>query len=118
MTEKADKLTPFARELRKNQTKEEALLWYNFLRKCQPRFHRQYVIGHYIVDFYCHKAKLIIELDGSQHFEDAGKEKDAERDAYLRSEGMTILRYANSDVNKNFEGVCQDILGHLISHLR
>ena len=114
MTDKANKLTPFARELRKNQTKEEALLWYHFLRKCQPRFHRQYVIGRYIVDFYCHKAKIVVELDGSQHYENDGIKKDIERDAYLRSQGMTILRYSNADINLRFRDVCQDIWRHLL----
>ena len=114
MIERANKLTPLARKLRKNQTKEEALLWYNFLRKCQPRFHRQYVIGHYIVDFYCHKAKIVIELDGSQHYENDGIKKDIQRDAYLQSQGMTILRYSNADINLRFQDVCQDIWRHLL----
>ncbi len=82
--ENRNKLTPFARKLRKNQTKEEALLWYRFLRTYKPRFHRQYIIGSYIVDFYCHQAKLVIELDGSQHYMRSEREKDAIRDAYLQ----------------------------------
>ena len=61
------KLTPNARELRKNMTKEEKQLWYNYLRKCKVRFLRQKVIDNYIVDFYCSKLNLVIELDGSQH---------------------------------------------------
>lgn len=74
--ERNSNLTKLARELRKNQTKEESLLWYNFLSKYSPRFHRQYVIGNYIVDFYCHQAKLVVELDGSQHYEPEEMEKD------------------------------------------
>ena len=73
------------------------------------RFHRQYVIGNYIVDFYCHKAKLVIELDGSQHFEERGQEKDAQRDAYLQTQGIRVLRIPNNEVNRNFASVCEYI---------
>ncbi len=111
--ERNSKLTTLARNLRKNQTKEEALLWYNFLCKCQPRFHRQYVVGNYIVDFYCHKAKLVIELDGSQHFEDAGAVADKERDAYLVSLGLTVLRIPNNAISRNFDGVCEHINSYI-----
>lgn len=104
--ERNTSLTKLARQLRKNQTKEEALLWYNFLSKCPLRFHRQYVIGNYIVDFYCHQAKLVIELDGSQHFESVGQKKDAQRDGYLQGLGLTVLRIPNNAVNENFCGVC------------
>ena len=107
-------LTPFAKSLRKNMTKEERHLWYDFLRFCEPRFRRQEIIGGYIADFFCHKAKLVIELDGSQHFETPGKLADHARDAYLLEQGLTVLRYANSDLDGNFEGVCQDILSHFI----
>ena len=75
--------------------------------------HRQKVIGCYIVDFYIAAAKIVIELDGSQHYEDSGKQKDAERDAYLSSLGITTLRYSNSDVMRNFQSVCEDIWNHL-----
>jgi very-short-patch-repair endonuclease len=67
--EQNQKLKPISQHLRKNATKEENLLWYNFLRLYKPQFRRQYVIGNYIVDFYCHRAKLVVELDGSQHCE-------------------------------------------------
>ena len=102
-------LTKFARNLRKNQTKEEALLWYNFLRNYPLRFHRQYVIDKYIVDFYCHKAKLVIELDGSGHFEVENMAADAARDAALKQLGLTVLRIPNNEIKQNFEGVCQEI---------
>ena len=111
--ERNPKLTTLARELRKNQTKEEALLWYNFLCKAPLRFHRQYVIGDYIVDFYCHQAKIVVELDGSQHYEESGRAADAKRDAYLRSLGLTVLRYSTADVNQGFDSVCEDIWNHL-----
>ena len=104
-------LTKLARNLRKNQTKEEALLWYNFLRKCSVRFHRQYVIGNYIADFYCHKAKLVIELDGTQHYEDPAY--DIQRDAYLTEQGLTVLRIPNNAIKDNFSGVCEEILRHI-----
>ena len=102
-----------ARNLRKGMTKEERKLWYTFLCKLPVRFRRQQIIGNYIVDFYCHSKALVIELDGSQHFEDKGKQADLERDAYLRGLGLRVLRYSNLDVNRNFRGVCEDILQHL-----
>jgi len=107
--ERNSKLTSNARKLRRDQTKEEALLWYNFLRHSPHRFHRQYVIGDYIVDFYCHKAKLVIELDGSQHFEPEKVKKDAERTAYLQAKGLRVLRFTNLDVLRNFREVCEVI---------
>ena len=105
--ERNSNLTKLAQNLRKNQTKEEALLWYNFLRKSPIRFHRQYVIGDYIVDFYCHKAKLVIELDGSQHYENP--DYDIQRDAYLKKQGLTVLHIPNNAVKENFSGVCEEI---------
>ena len=106
-------LTPRARELRKNMTKEERRLWYNFLCTLPCQVHRQFVIGRYIVDFYCPLAKLIIEADGAQHYEEEATVYDKERDEYLRSLGYTILRYTNIDIQKNFKGICEDILNHL-----
>ena len=102
-----------ARNLRKGMTKEERKLWYTFLCKLPVRFRRQQIIGNYIVDFYCHSRGLVIELDGSQHFEDKGKQADLERDTYLRGLGLTVLRYSNLDVDRNFRGVCEDILQHM-----
>ena len=110
-------LTKLAQHLRKNMTKEERRLWYDFLRLSPLNFNRQKVIGRYIVDFYCAQAKLVIELDGSQHFEDEGRAKDAERDAYLRGLGLTVCRYSNLDVMRNFEGVCTDIMQHIKRYL-
>ena len=106
-----------AKTLRKNMTKEERHLWYDFLKNLPITIHRQKPIGPYIVDFYIAVAKLVIELDGSQHYEIEGMEKDVERDVYLQSQGLKILRYANSDVNYRFQGVCQDIWNHLANHL-
>ena len=107
------KLSGNAKALRRNMTKEERHLWYDFLKGLPVMVHRQKVIGNYIVDFYIAEAKLVIELDGSQHFEDVGKKADAVRDAYLNSVGLTVLRYSNADVNQRFRGVCEDILNHL-----
>ena len=91
-------------------TKEERHLWYDFLRYCTPRFRRQEIIGNYIADFYCHQAKLIIELDGSQHLDPSALIYDEQRTAYFDSLGLRVIRYYNTDITTNFEGVCQHIL--------
>ena len=103
------KLKRLAANLRNNMTNEERKLWYEYLRTCTIRFVRQKIIGNYIVDFYSHKAKLVIEVDGGQHYEDKAKVNDTFRDLYLSELGLTVLRYTNIDVMKNFEGVCVDI---------
>ncbi|MBO5078485.1 MAG: endonuclease domain-containing protein [Oscillospiraceae bacterium] len=110
------KLTSNSQKLRKNMTKEERHLWYDFLKGLPITVHRQKVVGNYIVDFYIASAKTVIELDGSQHYENTGIAKDAQRDQYLQKQGMTVLRYANSEVNRNFQGVCQDIWNHLFTN--
>ncbi|MBE6757777.1 MAG: endonuclease domain-containing protein [Ruminococcaceae bacterium] len=98
-----------ARTLRKNMTKEERHLWYDFLRTYPVKFSRQKVLGKYIVDFYSAEAKLIIELDGSQHYEGDGAVKDAERTAYLEQYGLTVARIPNNQVNQEFRAVCEYI---------
>lgn len=110
------KLTSNAQNLRKSMTKEERHLWYDFLKALPITFHRQKVIGRYIVDFYCAGAKIVIELDGSQHYEADGQTADRERDAYLNDLGLTVLRYSNDDVNRHFDSVCNDILQRLNLH--
>jgi len=105
------KLVPLAKNLRKNQTKEERHLWYDFLREYPARFIRQKIIGQYIVDFYCAKANLVIELDGSQHFEPEERKKDAERTAFLEGYGLQIIRIPNNEISRNFRGVCEYIDG-------
>ena len=107
------KLTVISKSLRRNMTREEKHLWYDFLKLLPQTVNRQKVIGNYIVDFYCAAAKLVIELDGSQHYTEKGKQNDRERDAYLESLGITVLRYTNLTIHKNFEGVCADILHHI-----
>ena len=102
-------LVPLARALRKNMTKEERRLWYDFLRDYPVRFSRQKVLGRYIADFYSAEAKLIIELDGSQHYEDENIRKDARRTEFLEAYGLRIIRVANNDITENFDGVCDYI---------
>ena len=108
--ERNPRITENARTLRKHMTKEEAHLWRQFLRQFKPRFHRQYVIGNYIADFYCHRAKLIVELDGSQHYDPEMIEYDRKRTEYFEMQGLTVLRFSNLDVTRRFENVCDAIL--------
>ena len=102
-------LVPLAKQLRKEMTKEERHLWYDFLRKYPVRFSRQKILGKYIVDFYSAEAKLVIELDGSQHYESNSIEKDADRTAFLENYGLTVIRIPNNEVSQNFRGVCEYI---------
>ena len=102
-----------ARMLRKNMTKEEKHLWYDFLRAYPVRFLRQKVLGKYIVDFYCAEAKLVIELDGLGHLTESGRHYDAERTAFLEEYGLTVLRISNLEIHNNFRGVC-DYIHHAV----
>ena len=103
-------LVTFAKQLRKEMPIiEERHLWYDFLRTYPIRFSRQKVLGKYIADFYSAEAKLVIELDGSQHYEDGNVEKDAERTAFLEGYGLTIIRIPNNEVSRNFRGICEYI---------
>ncbi len=103
------KLTSRAQELRRNMTKEERRLWYEYLRNYPYQFRRQVTCGRFILDFYCAAAKLAVELDGSQHYTPEGKQYDAERREYLISQGIKVLRFSNADVLRNLYGVCQTI---------
>ena len=107
------KLTGNAKTLRKNMTKEERHLWYDFLKTLPITVNRQKVIGNYIIDFYIASAKIVVELDGSQHYEDKGIANDTKRDAFLNDLGIKVLRYSNLDVNQRFESVCEDILNNI-----
>ena len=98
-----------ARMLRRNLTKEEKHLWYDFLQKHPRKFVKQKILGKYIADFYCASAKLVVELDGSQHYTDYGMEKDAERTEYLKQFGITVIRISNTTIKTNFSGACQYI---------
>ena len=102
-------LVPLAKQLRKEMTKEERHLWYDFLRGYPIRFSRQKVLGKYIADFYSAKAKLVIELDGSQHYENDHMQKDTERTDFLKKYGLTVIRIPNNEINENFQGVCEYI---------
>jgi len=109
------KLKTLARQLRKNMTEAENFLWQRIRRKQLKgrQFYRQRNIGNYIVDFYCPAAKVIVELDGGQHFTQEGIRGDQVRDRYLEGLGFTILRFSDREVFKNIEGVLERILEHL-----
>ena len=102
-------LVPNAKNLRKTMTKEERHLWYDFLRDYPVRFQRQKAIGNYIADFYCAKARLVVELDGSGHYTAEQTEKDAVRTRDLQAMNLTVLRICNLDIDRNFRGVCEYI---------
>ncbi len=103
------KLTANAKQLRKNMTPQERHLWYDFLRNYPIRFMRQKVIDSYIVDFYCHDARLVIELDGSQHYENLGLLKDQIRTERIENRNLKVIRIPNNAVTDNFRGVCEYI---------
>ena len=94
-------------------TKEEKHLWYDFLKQLPVTVNRQKVIGNYIADFSIDSAKLIIELDGSQHYSEEGEAKDIIRDTYFKRIGIKVLRYTNRQIHENFKGVCADILSQI-----
>ena len=107
MKEYNKKNIPLAKELRKNMTPWERKLWYEFLRSYPVRFQRQKAIGNYIVDFYCAKAQLVVELDGSGHYQNYQQVADAERTTILEKMGLKVIRICNLDINRNFRGVCE-----------
>jgi len=100
---------PLAKALRKNMTPWERKLWYDFLRDYPVRFQRQKALGNYIVDFYCAKARLVIELDGGGHYTTEQSEKDKNRTKELMAMNLTVLRICNLDIDRNFSGVCEYI---------
>ena len=110
-------LVPLAKHLRKNMTKEERHLWYDFLRNHPVRFSRQKILGKYIADFYSAEANLVIELDGSQHYEDSVKTKDAERTAFIEAYDLKVIRIPNNEISKNFRSVCEYIDAEVIQSL-
>ena len=112
-----EQIYDFAKEMRKNMTKEERKLWYEFLKDYPIKFRRQKVIGKNIADFYSSKAKLVIELDGSQHYYDENIIKDNIRTEYLESQGLTVIRIPNNYIGLNFRGCCEyidDVMKRLI----
>ena len=103
------RIVPTARMLRKNMTKEELHLWYDFLRNYPIKFSRQKVLGKYIADFYSAEARLVIELDGSGHYTEKGICYDIERTMFLEEYGLAVIRISNFQINTNFSGVCDYI---------
>ena len=132
VTERADMTIPKdngqlenARRLRREMTPHERKLWYLFLRKYPVKIYKQRIIGSFIVDFYCASARLVIELDGSQHYEPQGMAHDSERSAFLKTLGLEVLRFSNREIDRNFYDVCTQIdiaiqkrLQGPLSHLR
>ena len=95
-----------AKILRRNMTRQEKHLWYDFLQHYPIKIYKQRIIDNFIVDFYCHQARLVVELDGLQHYTQEGRLHDAARTEVLEKHGIYVLRFLNKDVDKNFEGVC------------
>ena len=98
-----------AKNLRKKGTSQEKRLWYDFLSKYPVRFQRQKAIDNFIADFYCHKTKLVVEIDGSQHFTEEGIEKDEFRTEILAGYDLKVIRFTNRQIDRNFSGVCEYI---------
>ncbi len=112
------KLIPLARRLRRESTQAEKHLWYDFLAIQPVRFRRQAPIGNYIVDFLCIPARLVIEVDGGGHFEEAALIVDEKRTKYMELQGLLVVRYTNDQVMKEFAAVCEDITSHLMARLK
>ena len=98
-----------ARKLRREMTPHERKLWYLFLRKYPVKIYKQRIIDRFIVDFYCASAKLVIEIDGSQHYEEQGQTYDKERSAVLESYDLKVIRYSNREIDREFSAVCEQI---------
>lgn len=99
-------LLNIAKTLRRNMTRHEKHLWYDYLQHYPVKIYKQRIINNYIADFYCHKARLVIELDGSQHYTEKGRADDSERTRIFEGYGLYVLRFTNREVDNNFEGVC------------
>lgn len=97
------------RRLRREMTPHERKLWYLFLRKYPVKIYKQRIIGRFIVDFYCAAARLVVELDGPQHYEPQGLAYDAERAQFLSALGLEVLRFSNREIDRDFRGVCEQI---------
>ena len=106
---KNNKLLENARFLRREMTRHEKHLWYDFLQHYPVKIYKQRIIDNFIADFYCHKAKLVIELDGSQHYTPEGKSYDEARTEIINQYGILVIRYSNLDIDIKFEGVCYEI---------
>lgn len=106
---KNNKMLPIAKKLRKDMTPQERKLWYLFLQRYPVKIYRQRIIASFIVDFYCYAAKLVIEIDGSQHYTEQGLAYDKERTAILQQYGLTVIRFSNHEINTLFSEVCNVI---------
>ena len=106
---KNNKLLNVARILRRNMTRQEKHLWYDFLQHYPVKIYKQRIIDNFIADFYCHSARLVIEIDGSQHYTNQGKAHDEARTEILERYGICVLRFSNKDVDDNFDDVCKMI---------
>ena len=106
---KNNELLPNARKLRREMTPHERKLWYLFLRTYPVKICKQRIIDSFIVDFYCASAKLVIEIDGSQHYTESGQQYDLERSAVLENYGLRVLRFSNREIDREFDAVCHAI---------
>ena len=113
-----EKNITLAKNLRKNATSHENHLWYDFLSKYKVRFQRQKTIDNFIADFYCQKAKLIIEIDGSQHYTEQGKQKDEFRTEIIKGYDLKVIRFTNRQIDTNFRGDCEYIDSAVKASLR
>lgn len=102
-------ITDRARQLRKDMTESERKLWFCYLKNCGVRFYKQRQIESYIVDFYCAKAKIVIEVDGDSHFDKYAEKYDKERTKILECYGLSIIRFTNKDIKYRFPEVCETI---------
>ena len=107
------RLTSNAKRLRREMTREERHLWYDCLKQLPVTVHRQKILGKFIVDFYIASCKIVIEVDGSQHYEETHQHQDMRRDFELAQMGCRVLRYSNADINQRFQSVCDDIWNHV-----
>ena len=113
MSNRPPQMKPYAQKLRREMTAQERRLWYDCLKTLPLRVRRQHVLGDYIVDFYVPERRLVIELDGSQHYEAAGAQKDRARDAYFAERRIGVVRYTNHEIDTSFDAVCEDLYRRL-----
>ena len=118
MIYKNNKLLENAKELRRNMTRQEKHLWYDFLKTYPIKIYKQRIIGNYIVDFYCSAINLVIEIDGSQHYMDKGIIKDKIRDNFLKENNLKVLRFSNLDIDRNFKEVCMTIDAYIKGEIK
>lgn len=113
MSNRPPHLTPYAQKLRREMTPQERRLWYDCLKTLPVKVRRQHVLGDYIADFYVPERRLVIELDGSQHYEAEGAETDRQREVYFAEHRIRVARYSNHAVNTSFDAVCEDLYRRL-----